>query len=85
MTEYLPHTFWITPETDVYAVSTEDTARDLEHVKLLAERIETYLRGVQEARTIAEKQGDADTVDLLTAVIRDFEKNGWFLRAALEG
>jgi starvation-inducible DNA-binding protein len=61
----------------------EDTARDLEHVRLLAERIDAYLTGVREARDAAEKHGDQDTVDLLTGVVEEFEKSGWFLRATL--
>ncbi|MBA3542227.1 MAG: DNA starvation/stationary phase protection protein Dps [Deltaproteobacteria bacterium] len=60
-----------------------DTVRDLDHVKLLAERIESYLAGVHESRGVAEKAGDIDTVDLLTAVVTEFEKNAWFLRATL--
>ena len=60
-----------------------DTTRDLDHVKLLAERFETYLTGVRESRSIGEKLGDTDTVDLLTGVITEFEKNSWFLRATL--
>ena len=62
----------------------QDTARDLEHVKLLAERFEKYLVGVRESRTLAEKLGDTDTVDLLTGIVTEFEKNAWFLRASLE-
>ena len=27
--------------------------------------------------------GDTDTVDLLTGVVTEFEKNAWFLRATL--
>jgi len=60
-----------------------DTTRDLDHVRLLAERIDTYLAGIRESRGIAEKTGDTETVDLLTGVVTDFEKNGWFLRATL--
>ena len=62
----------------------QDTARDLEHVKLLAERIEKYLEGVREGRGVAEQQGDTDTVDLLTGIVTEFEKHAWFLRASLE-
>ena len=62
----------------------QETARDLEHVKLLAERIESYLTGVREARAIGEKAGDVDTVDLLTGIVTEFEKHAWFLRAHLE-
>jgi starvation-inducible DNA-binding protein len=60
-----------------------DTTRDLEHVRLLAERIEVYLEGLRESRAVAEKAGDPDTVDLLTGAILEFEKHGWFLRASL--
>ncbi|HEY5926197.1 MAG TPA: DNA starvation/stationary phase protection protein Dps [Kofleriaceae bacterium] len=60
-----------------------DVTRDLDHVKLLAERFDTYLGGVRESRGIAEKLGDTETVDLLTGVVTEFEKNAWFLRATL--
>lgn len=62
----------------------QETSRDLEHVRLLADRIDTYLEGVRKARGVAEKEGDADTVDLLTEVASELEKHGWFLRASLE-
>ena len=62
----------------------QETTRDLEHVRLLAERIEVYLAGLRESRAVAEKEGDPDTVDLLTGAILEFEKHGWFLRATLE-
>ncbi|MGN6108829.1 MAG: DNA starvation/stationary phase protection protein Dps [Kofleriaceae bacterium] len=60
-----------------------ETTRDTEHVAALAARIETYLEGVRASRRIAEQQGDTDTVDLLTAVVTELEKNAWFLRATL--
>lgn len=60
-----------------------DITRDVEHVKLLAERFDAYLEGVRVSRGIAEKLGDTDTVDLLTGVVTEFEKNAWFLRATL--
>ena len=62
----------------------QETTRDLEHVKLLAERIEKYLQGTRESRSIGEKLGDTDTVDLLTGIITEFEKHAWFLRASLD-
>jgi starvation-inducible DNA-binding protein len=62
----------------------QETTRDLEHVRLLAERIEIYLVGLRESRGVGEKLGDTDTVDLLTGVISEFEKHAWFLRASLE-
>ena len=57
--------------------------RDLEHVKLLADRFDAYLIGIRESRGIGEKLGDSDTVDLLTGVVTELEKNAWFLRATL--
>lgn len=61
-----------------------DVTRDVEHVRLLAERFDTYLAGVRESRGVAEVLGDTDTVDLFTRVVSDFEKHAWFLRASLE-
>jgi len=62
----------------------QETTRDLDHVKLLVERFETYLTGLRESRKVAEENGDTDTEDMLTLVITEFEKNDWFLRASLE-
>ncbi len=63
----------------------QETTKDMEHVKLLLQRIEAYLVGVRKGRDLAEGQKDQDTVDLLTGIIVDFEKHAWFLRASLEG
>ncbi len=41
--------------------------------------------GVRKGRDLADKEKDQDTVDLLTGIIVEFEKNAWFLRASLEG
>lgn len=62
----------------------QETSRDMDHVKLLAERIEKYLDEVRGSRTIAEQNGDTDTVDVFTQVITEFEKHAWFLRASLD-
>lgn len=61
-----------------------DVTRDLEHVRLLAERIELYLTGLRASRTLADEQRDTDTVDLLTGIVTEFEKHAWFLRATLD-
>lgn len=60
-----------------------DAAKDLDHVKALAERFDTYLAGARETRALAEASGDSATVDLLSLVVSEFEKNAWFLRATL--
>ena len=59
------------------------TTRDLDHVRLLAERFDAYLVGVRESRAVADAVADVDTADLLTEVAATFEKNAWFLRATL--
>jgi starvation-inducible DNA-binding protein len=61
----------------------QDTTRDLDHVGLLADRFESYLGGVRDAREVAQKYADEESVGLLTDVITNFEKNAWFLRATL--
>lgn len=63
----------------------QETTRDMDHVRLLSERIERYLEGAREGRAIAEKHADTDSADLFTQVITEFEKHAWFLRASLEG
>jgi len=62
----------------------QETSRDLEHVRFLAERIEKYLDVVRDSRSAVEKLGDTDTVDLFTGIVTEFEKHAWFLRASLE-
>jgi len=62
----------------------QETTRGLEHVELLAERIDAYLHGLRAARSVAEQLRDVETADLVTGVIGEFEKHAWFLRATLE-
>lgn len=62
----------------------DSAVRDLDTVRHLSERIEAYLAGVRKARDVADAGKDQDTVDLLTGVVNEFEKNAWFLRASLE-
>ena len=61
-----------------------EATRDLEHVRLLAERFDRYLAGVRGSRRAAESLADTDTADLFTGVITELEKHAWFLRASLE-
>jgi len=63
----------------------QETVRDVDHAALVADRIESYLSGVRESRAVAEEHKDADTVDVLTQIVREFEKHAWMLRATLEG
>lgn len=62
----------------------QDVTRDMEHVKLLAERIGAWLAGVRGAREIALEHKDDDTVDALTGMVTMFEKHAWFLHASLD-
>ena len=63
----------------------QEASRDMQHVKLLADRIEAYLKGLRTSRGLAEKHTDTDSVDLFTQIVTEFEKHAWFLRASLEG
>jgi starvation-inducible DNA-binding protein len=63
----------------------QDTTRDLEHVRLLAERIGAHLDGLRGAREVAKRYDDEDTFDLLTGMVEQFEKHAWFLHATLGG
>lgn len=62
----------------------QETTRDLELVRLLAERMRAYLDGVRASRSVAESRGDTDSADLLTTIVTEFEKHAWFLEAHLE-
>src|SRR5262249_25922830 len=53
----------------------QETTRDIEHVKLLADRFDAYLAGLRASRAVADENGDTDTEDMLTLAITDFEKN----------
>jgi starvation-inducible DNA-binding protein len=63
----------------------QETTRDLDHVRLLSERIEVYLDGLRETRVLSEKNNDTESMDLMSGIIGTFEKHAWFLRASLEG
>ncbi|MEO6596394.1 MAG: DNA starvation/stationary phase protection protein Dps [Planctomycetota bacterium] len=63
----------------------QDLTKDLEHVKLLAERISTYLVGARAAREVAQEHKDDDSIDVLTGIVTMFEKHALFLQATLEG
>jgi starvation-inducible DNA-binding protein len=62
-----------------------DVVRGLDLVTMLADRMDAYLAGLREARDLADGLGDGDSVDLLTQIVTEFEKNAWFLRATAEG
>ncbi|MBL8752042.1 MAG: DNA starvation/stationary phase protection protein Dps [Planctomycetes bacterium] len=63
----------------------QDVTRDLEHVKLLADRIGGYLVGVRSTRDLAIEHKDDDTNSVLTDIVTMFEKHAWFLHATLGG
>src|SRR5688572_8160811 len=47
----------------------QETTRDLEHVRLLADRFDHYLVGLRDARAVALRHADDDSADLLTQAI----------------
>ena len=62
-----------------------DVSRDRDFVRALIERLDTHLVGLRSARQVAEAEHDGDTVAVLTGIVIDLEKQGWFLRASLDG
>ncbi len=54
---------------------------DIEHVAALLERFSLTAAAARDAIAEAEKQKDAGTADLLTAVSRDLDKGLWLLEA----
>lgn len=63
----------------------QGATRDLEHVRLLADRLDAYLVALRAVRATAGGLDDDDTTDLVTAITTDVEKHAWFLRATLSG
>ena len=61
-----------------------DIRDGLEHARIVAERLETYLEGASETLDLSEKESDRATADLVTEVIGSLEVYGWKLRATLE-
>lgn len=61
----------------------QQTVRDLEHVGLLADRLDAWLVNLRDTRQKVLELEDSDSADLLTPVITEFEKHAWFLRATL--
>ncbi len=61
-----------------------DVTRDLDHVRLLAERFGSYLAGLRAARSVTKEGEDSDSEDLLTGILRETEKHTWFLISTLE-
>jgi len=62
-----------------------ELTRDRDFLRAITERLDVHLRGLRSAREVANGEGDGDTVDVLTGIVIDLEKQGWFLRAALDG
>lgn len=63
----------------------QDTVRDMDHVRLLAERFEKCLVGMKTSRETCIKLNDQDSIALCNVVIRDLERDCCFLLAHLEG
>jgi starvation-inducible DNA-binding protein len=61
----------------------QDVVQDLEHVALLGERIDEFLKFANEARQVADQNQDQDSAEVMTQVISEFDKHAWFLRATL--
>ncbi len=60
-----------------------EVQRDVELAELLIARFDAFSEGLRDTRLMAEESGDIETADLLTGILQQHEKNGWFLRATL--
>ncbi|NUP97368.1 MAG: DNA starvation/stationary phase protection protein Dps [Planctomycetaceae bacterium] len=60
-----------------------EVQRDVELAELLIARFDAFSEGLRDTRLMAEESGDIDTADLLTGILQQHEKHGWFLRATL--
>jgi starvation-inducible DNA-binding protein len=60
-----------------------DVRDGLTYVRILAERIETYLDGAAESLRLCDEENDRVSADELSDVMGSLEKYGWMLRATL--
>ena len=67
------------PEYDLDAVKGE------EHVRALVQRLAKLAAGARKGIDRASELGDQGTADLFTEVVRDADKDLWFLEAHLQG
>lgn len=56
-----------------------------EHLEALVERFARYAKSTREAIERAEELGDAATTDLFTEIVRDVDKQLYFLESHLQG
>lgn len=63
----------------------QDTVRDLEHVRLLAERFDKCLVGMKTSREMCIKVNDQDGMYMFNRLICDLERDCCFLVSHLEG
>jgi starvation-inducible DNA-binding protein len=62
----------------------QDTVRDIDHVRLLAERFDKLLVGLKATRDTSIKLNDQDTAILCSEIIRECEHDCSFLLAHLD-
>jgi len=67
------------PEYDLHAVSCED------HVKALSQRLAKLVNQARGEIDGTDALGDKATADLFTEIVRDGDKDLWFLEAHLQG
>lgn len=60
------------------------TPRDLALAREVHRALGALLGSLRHSRTTADRDGDTDSVDMLTELVTDLEKQAWFLRATLD-
>ncbi|MGE0407256.1 MAG: DNA starvation/stationary phase protection protein Dps [Candidatus Korobacteraceae bacterium] len=66
------------PEYDLHATTGE------EHVRALTERLGVWAAAVRKSIKSADEAGDIATSDLLTEILREAEKDLWFVEAHIQ-
>lgn len=61
-----------------------DVTEGMDHVSCLTDRYATFAAGIRRAIDSAEDLGDKGSADLFTDIVRDIDKQLWFLEAHLQ-
>jgi starvation-inducible DNA-binding protein len=67
---------------DVHSAVAGQTMREM--IEEADANLLTVIRGVRDGVKAAEESDDPGTVDLLSKIVRDYEKQEWFLREVLK-
>jgi starvation-inducible DNA-binding protein len=61
-----------------------EVVKGLDHVRTLSDRVATLANSIRESIDSADELGDAGTSDLLTQIVRDLDKDLYFLESHIQ-